>query len=75
MSFNDYAIEGTQKHEILRLHYLGHSPSQIDAELELLMGDAKRTIIGYWEWDKREHQQTHRKRNANQLRTRDELHG
>lgn len=37
--------------KILDLHFNGLAPSQIDAELGLLMGDSKRAILEYWKFD------------------------
>ena len=55
MSYKSYCKEGTQERAILDLHFQGYAPSQIDSELELLLGTAHRVVTEYWAWDKRQY--------------------
>lgn len=40
-----------QAKKILGMHYDGMTPTEIDAELGLPSGTAKRTIVEYWKFD------------------------
>ena len=51
MRLDDYAEKGTKKRSIIDLHFEGYPPSEIDKELELAPGDAKKTVLDYWRTD------------------------
>ena len=51
-TLDKYILEHPWSREILRMHFRGMSPSEIDEELSLRRGTAHDEIIAYWAFDK-----------------------
>jgi len=58
-NLDEYAESGTLERKIIDQHFKGKPPSTIDFELHLLDGQARRTVIAYWAFDKASHYRHH----------------
>lgn len=50
-AYESYVKENATRERVLSKHYDGKPPSEIDSELGLLPGDARRIVVNWWKYD------------------------